>query len=71
VAFDEQLGARIRGVLGARPDVEEKRMFGGLAFELLQPQRREVGRAVRKLALSALRALVLPHSAREAREAET
>ena len=30
--FDETLGARVRSVLSDRPDVVEKRMFGGLAF---------------------------------------
>ena len=32
MVYDEQLGARIRRVLGARPDITERRMFGGLAF---------------------------------------
>jgi hypothetical protein len=32
VAYDEALAARVRTVLGDRDDVEEKRMFGGLAF---------------------------------------
>jgi TfoX/Sxy family transcriptional regulator of competence genes len=32
VAYDEALAARIRAALAARPDVEEKRMFGGLSF---------------------------------------
>lgn len=32
MAFDEQLAARIRELLSARNDVEEKRMFGGLCF---------------------------------------
>jgi TfoX/Sxy family transcriptional regulator of competence genes len=31
MAYDESLAERIRGMLGDRP-VEEKRMFGGLAF---------------------------------------
>jgi len=30
--FDEQLADRVRRVLAARRDVEEERMFGGLAF---------------------------------------
>jgi len=30
--YDERLAARIRSLLAARGDVEEKRMFGGLAF---------------------------------------
>jgi hypothetical protein len=32
VAFDELLAERIRGVLGDRMDVDERRMFGGIAF---------------------------------------
>lgn len=32
MAYDEVLAARIRRVVGARPDVTERRMFGGLAF---------------------------------------
>jgi hypothetical protein len=32
VAFDEGLGQRVREVLGERPDLTEKKMFGGLAF---------------------------------------
>jgi hypothetical protein len=32
MAYDEDLAARIRQLLGAKPGVEEKRMFGGLAF---------------------------------------
>jgi len=32
MAYDEALADRIRRVLGARPDVVEKKMFGGLAF---------------------------------------
>jgi hypothetical protein len=34
VAFDEELAERIRGVLGDRVDVDERRMFGGIAFLL-------------------------------------
>jgi hypothetical protein len=34
MAYDEGLAERIRGVLGERTDVSEKRMFGGLAFLL-------------------------------------
>lgn len=30
----EELAERIRSVLGLRPDIEEKRMFGGVAFML-------------------------------------
>jgi TfoX/Sxy family transcriptional regulator of competence genes len=30
--YDEELAERIRAGLGGEPDVEEKRMFGGLAF---------------------------------------
>jgi hypothetical protein len=32
MAYDERLAERIRTTLGGRDDVEEKRMFGGLAF---------------------------------------
>ena len=32
MAYDEDLAARIRQLLGVEPGVEEKRMFGGLAF---------------------------------------
>jgi TfoX N-terminal domain len=32
MAYDEALAARIRDMLGTRPDVAEKQMFGGLAF---------------------------------------
>jgi len=32
VPFDEGLAHRIREAVGERPDVTEKRMFGGLAF---------------------------------------
>lgn len=32
MAYDESLALRVRGVLGADPDVTEKRMFGGVAF---------------------------------------
>jgi hypothetical protein len=32
MAYDEKLAARVRAVLESRSDVEEKRMFGGLAF---------------------------------------
>jgi len=32
MAYDEELANRIRELLGARKGVEEKRMFGGLAF---------------------------------------
>jgi hypothetical protein len=34
MAFDESLAERIRGNLGRRKGVEEKRMFGGLGFLL-------------------------------------
>ena len=34
MAFDEGLAQRVREVLGARPHVTERRMFGGLAFLL-------------------------------------
>jgi len=34
MAYDEALADRIRRVLGPRPDVTEKQMFGGLAFLL-------------------------------------
>jgi hypothetical protein len=32
VAFDEELAARIRGLVGSDPALTEQRMFGGLAF---------------------------------------
>jgi len=32
MAYDEELAGRIRTVLGDRPDLTEKQMFGGLAF---------------------------------------
>jgi TfoX/Sxy family transcriptional regulator of competence genes len=32
MAHDEQLAARIRTLVGDRPDLTEKTMFGGLAF---------------------------------------
>lgn len=32
MAYDEHLANRIRELLGAEPGLEEKRMFGGLAF---------------------------------------
>ena len=34
MAYDEGLAQRIREVLDERPDVSEKKMFGGLAFLL-------------------------------------
>jgi TfoX/Sxy family transcriptional regulator of competence genes len=32
MAFDEGLAERIRGLLGSRSDVDERRMFGGIAY---------------------------------------
>jgi TfoX/Sxy family transcriptional regulator of competence genes len=32
MAFDEQLAQRVRERLDERPDIDERRMFGGLAF---------------------------------------
>jgi TfoX/Sxy family transcriptional regulator of competence genes len=32
MAYDEKLAERIRTTLSGRPDVEERRMFGGVAF---------------------------------------
>ena len=32
MAFDEGLAERIRGLLDARSDVDERKMFGGIAF---------------------------------------
>jgi hypothetical protein len=32
VAYDEELGDRIRELLGSESDLTEKKMFGGLAF---------------------------------------
>src|SRR2546428_9318657 len=34
MAYDEALADRIRRAVGPRPDVTEKKMFGGLAFVL-------------------------------------
>jgi len=34
MAYDEKLAERIRGALGSRADVTERKMFGGLAFLL-------------------------------------
>jgi TfoX/Sxy family transcriptional regulator of competence genes len=34
MAYDQKLAARIRARIGARPDLIEKRMFGGIAFLL-------------------------------------
>jgi hypothetical protein len=32
MAYDQELADRIRGLIGYRPDVAEKKMFGGIAF---------------------------------------
>jgi TfoX/Sxy family transcriptional regulator of competence genes len=32
MAYDEQLAERIRRAIGSRPDITEKKMFGGVAF---------------------------------------
>ncbi|MGA8015046.1 MAG: TfoX/Sxy family protein [Candidatus Dormiibacterota bacterium] len=32
MAYDEELAGRIRAVIARRPDLTEKKMFGGLAF---------------------------------------
>jgi len=34
MAFDERLGERVRGALGRRKGLVEKKMFGGIAFLL-------------------------------------
>ena len=34
MAYDEGLATRVRDVIGDRPGVDEKKMFGGLAFLL-------------------------------------
>jgi TfoX/Sxy family transcriptional regulator of competence genes len=34
MAYDEDLAARVRALLAERIDIEEKKMFGGLAFLL-------------------------------------
>jgi hypothetical protein len=34
MAYDERLAERIRGVLADRPDLDERKMFGGIAFML-------------------------------------
>ena len=35
MAYDENLADRVRGALGKRRDVVEKKMFGGVAFMVL------------------------------------
>jgi hypothetical protein len=37
MAYDEGLAHRIRDILVDRPDLVEKKMFGGIAFLLLCP----------------------------------
>ena len=32
MAYDEGLAERVRGVLGSRSDVDERKMFGGIAY---------------------------------------
>jgi TfoX/Sxy family transcriptional regulator of competence genes len=32
VAYDQELAARVRAAIAAQPDVEEKKMFGGVTF---------------------------------------
>ncbi len=32
MAYDQELAERVRSVISARADVEEKKMFGGIAF---------------------------------------
>jgi TfoX/Sxy family transcriptional regulator of competence genes len=34
MAYDEKLAERVRGALAGRPDLSERKMFGGLAFML-------------------------------------
>ncbi len=34
MAYDESLGARVKEILLERPDIAERKMFGGLAFML-------------------------------------
>jgi TfoX/Sxy family transcriptional regulator of competence genes len=34
MAYDQDLAARIRAAIGARPSITEKQMFGGIAFML-------------------------------------
>ena len=34
MAYDESLAARVKEVLSVRPDIAERKMFGGLAFML-------------------------------------
>ena len=34
MAYDERLADRIREIIGARPDVVEKKMFGGLGWTI-------------------------------------
>jgi TfoX/Sxy family transcriptional regulator of competence genes len=32
MAFDEELADRVRNLLGPRPEISERKMFGGIAF---------------------------------------
>ena len=34
MAYDESLAARVKEILSGRPDIAERKMFGGLAFML-------------------------------------
>jgi hypothetical protein len=36
MAYDEELAARVRDVLGPRADLREQKMFGGLAFMIAE-----------------------------------
>src|ERR1041385_353478 len=64
VAFDERLALRVRAVLGEGPDVDERLMFGGLAFMVgdnLACGVVTAGRRVRLGAEEAEKALRQPH----------
>ena len=39
MAYDEKLAERIRDLMAEEPDLTEKKMFGGLAFSLLETWR--------------------------------
>ncbi|HEY3492465.1 MAG TPA: hypothetical protein VGK43_05910 [Solirubrobacterales bacterium] len=52
MAFDEALADRIRDVLASRPEVTERKMFGGIAFMLAGNMAVRSGRRLRRVAVS-------------------
>lgn len=65
MSYDEQLAARVRTALAGRPDVAEKRMFGGVCFMVNGAMRYGVLRAdliVRVGAAHYAEALAQPHT---------